>query len=602
MPRRRLQEAEYPKQFRGYYGSMGQHDLKVSYIQTVLELKDLDAITLVDKIPGSELWGIRELFQRIINIDRVDRELIPYFKNDVDIKFFNPLTLSILPMSGHHVTNDFKEDESEYTDDDKFKFKLCEAKSFYQLHHCETDRSYSKIKWNEDNCRLIAIDGQHRLKALKTLYERYKSASDNQDLVDINFDQWTIPAIIAIMPTHPYNPNNISDKFDFLSSIRKIFININKEAKAPSRTQNIILDDTSITAICCQETLQISQDKKSDIPIEFYDWRTKKPDEKNREVESKMAFLRIDELEDLFMKYLLGEDERVGLSSKQEIAFNIGELDPPLNTSKYDWQNRFRDIYKELWYKAFEKIICNFIPVKLYLDKIIKLKQEIISGSSEDNINAMNYITYGTKPSDSEADSTMSNALKDIEKKCNSFKTKPQFKDLFNRLIGLRGIFSGFGHIYYDWYVKNTDFTPGEVAEDYINSINKAYNKDYLNLNEKCLTFFVKGHDGNIGTLYKLDTVNKRFGIFCAQLHLVQLFNSETDATKKEAQKKIIDKYSSKIEKILEGGFKSEAEYAIKKKNPNIGALDLKEQKEAYANEEVPKRQKLLEQLFNLDK
>ena len=51
---------------------------------------------------------------------------------------------------------------------------------------------------------------------------------------------------------------------------------------------------------------------------------------------------------------------------------------------------------------------------------------------------------------------------------------------------------------------------------------------------------------------------------------------------------------------ILEGGFKSQGQYEITRKDPNIGIIDLKKQKEDYANKEVPKRIKDLKKIFEL--
>ena len=89
--------APYDENLLGYIGQMGTKASEVRYMQTLIGVEFLDKLTLVSDLPGSERWPIRELFQRDIDVDRVTNEVLPYFYRTDRIKFFNPLTLAVLP-------------------------------------------------------------------------------------------------------------------------------------------------------------------------------------------------------------------------------------------------------------------------------------------------------------------------------------------------------------------------------------------------------------------------------------------------------------------------------------------------------------------------
>ena len=69
--RRKITRPEYTNDFYGIYGIMGEEDTAVKYLQTAIDIDDLDRLTLVEDISGSEEWSVRDLFQRDVDRDRV---------------------------------------------------------------------------------------------------------------------------------------------------------------------------------------------------------------------------------------------------------------------------------------------------------------------------------------------------------------------------------------------------------------------------------------------------------------------------------------------------------------------------------------------------
>ena len=91
-------DTKYEQKQTGIWGCLGSGaGCDVHYIQSVLSSKDLDNIQLISEIPDSKSWPIKDLFQRNINHSRVDGPLMDYLNDPKKIKFFNPLTLILLP-------------------------------------------------------------------------------------------------------------------------------------------------------------------------------------------------------------------------------------------------------------------------------------------------------------------------------------------------------------------------------------------------------------------------------------------------------------------------------------------------------------------------
>ena len=99
-PRRRTRT--YNQKLEGVYGEFGAGaSVQAFYVQAALEPAQLGRISLISDIQGSERWSVRDLFQRDVDNSRVTRALLPYLQDSSKIKFFNPLTLTVLPMDAN---------------------------------------------------------------------------------------------------------------------------------------------------------------------------------------------------------------------------------------------------------------------------------------------------------------------------------------------------------------------------------------------------------------------------------------------------------------------------------------------------------------------
>src|SRR5262245_43549992 len=95
----------YNQNLEGFFGEFGEgRDVRICYLQTGLEPSSLSKVTLIGELPGSEKWPVRYLFQREVDRWRVERSIIPYVEDKDKVKFFPPITLTLLPVEDQGAT------------------------------------------------------------------------------------------------------------------------------------------------------------------------------------------------------------------------------------------------------------------------------------------------------------------------------------------------------------------------------------------------------------------------------------------------------------------------------------------------------------------
>jgi hypothetical protein len=227
-------------------------NVKVHYLQGVVSFKSMDFIKQVGDIPGSEKWKISAMFQRQVNMKRIHNDIAPYLQDDGVVKFFAPLTLVLLPRVEEPMV-EFIGIQTEQNQGEG-DFRVIENKKNFKLlwraDEAMVDSGYGEVMWNETNCHIVAIDGQHRLAALQHVADlpgrEGKGAAED----------WMVPVVVLA----PVLEKETDAPVSLLQIMRNLFLIINKEAKKPTRTREILLSDSSINALATQELLQISHD------------------------------------------------------------------------------------------------------------------------------------------------------------------------------------------------------------------------------------------------------------------------------------------------------------------------------------------------------
>lgn len=587
---------KYTKKLYGTFGELGEYDTGVRYIQTAISVDELDDLTLVEDIPGSEDWGVRQLFQRGVSIERVEDELIPYFEDPDQRKYFNPLTIALMPMDGNEMASNIKEIERE-TKEGNLEYACFEVDNYYNLFKCKQFSAYSRIEWNPHSSKMVAIDGQHRLSALKRMKSRYYADKDDWALEQVNFKNWTIPIVVVVIKPKPERGKS---QFKVLESFRNIFVTINKTAKRPTRCQLILLDDFNITSICCQEYLDYChKKKKSRIPLLFFDWRAL---EEGNEVENPASFLRVEEFDDFHIHYLLGENDESPslkdrkLSSKQRDALNVSELKVPLDYSIHGWREKIRELYRSIWIPAIERVLSEFIPTKDYIENLSSLDVACKTTDQKLALHLLKYGTIGGKHPRS-VEEGIKLEKRNLEQECRSFKEGLQ---LIKQLIGLRGVFSAFGllRIHYN-NANNKIFSPEDYSIWFVGKLNEAYTNNYLSVSQKFLRHIAIDHNEKVCN-YRHREQERALGAYLALILSTYEYHSQKNVEDSKWAEPI-RQYIDDIYDTIMKGYKKEVRPIIERNDPNIGREDLKKAVNKMAKQRSNKHMIELKRALDID-
>jgi DGQHR domain-containing protein len=250
----------------------------VSYFVTVMRYRQAASnLRLVSELPGNSSldWNIEELYQREIDWARVKRGLVPYLRQLDSPHFFNAVTVALLPQTGGRLVSMSGGNWHPPPLADPARFQQGCVRSFGPIT-CgywgtwetpdDDGARLGCISWNIDEIAAVAIDGQHRLAALKKL-------------PDINSAKSTIPVILVV--SHPdlgaQEGHQVSGS---LALTRRLFIDLNRHSVKVSRARQILLDDRDPVSLCTRalvgERLANGEAELAAcrLPLSLVDWHS----------------------------------------------------------------------------------------------------------------------------------------------------------------------------------------------------------------------------------------------------------------------------------------------------------------------------------------
>lgn len=541
----------------GYAGTFGSGaNIDIMYLQTAFSPGSIDAIRLIEDIPGSEKWDVRDLFQRHVNQKRV-QEIKDFLLSDGSVKFFNPITLVLLPYNQHTHTilPNVKHLPPQIEESDGYSIKQFENDGYFRLDLYD-DPSQSELCWNQEKVLLVAIDGQHRLSAIKQI-------QSNPELMSKMNGEWSVPAVILVMSKS--NPD--LEGQTILEVVRRTFININQEAAQINASRLIILDDESVNRIACQEIVNAAHkndntEDRSEInltrtPLMFFDWRGEVEGNKDKPIEG--SVLNLVELESLLGSYILGDDG----SDEQRNVLQIDEILPPVTNFGKGKRltavesNAIRRQFREILLPAIQYLIEEITPFKDYIEGIRAIQFPKDHSDLADA--AFKQICFGAPPvSNPTLYEDVRSKVLEMSTEFVSLKTVI-FDELLTRDIGLRAIFSAFGHLK-EIYDNQKQETANwlEYAKWFVERINKliedgwfkGFGDDSRSEDIKLLTQHIVFKPAGDIDNYKLKDVDNAFGALIA----AEVSREESS----EFRIGMWDKVEPKLRRPLEKGFRSE--------------------------------------------
>jgi hypothetical protein len=274
-------------------------DYCIPYYVTVLPWDFArEKLTLLDDLPSSarEEWTLAELFQREIDWKRVREQLVKYLRNESSPQFFNSLTVALLPRDGDSFAADYKTvaDYPSMSDpnlDPPITFGGIQIQSFK-----DSGGSAGKLRWDVRTIAAVAVDGQHRLAAVKETGTQIE-ASRRADS--------SIPAILLIPSEKAglVQPAEGKSTSAIRSTLRRIFIDINKHAKQIPQVRQILLDDQDVHRVCIRRLIAqklTRDDAPGRLPLAVVDWLS----EGENKIEKGPFITTVQNLEALMLEVL----------------------------------------------------------------------------------------------------------------------------------------------------------------------------------------------------------------------------------------------------------------------------------------------------------
>jgi len=515
----------------GFFGELGEGaNAQVRFLQTALVRRELDSITLIEDIQGSESWDVRDLFQRNVDITRVNSSIIPYLKDPNKVKFFNPLTLILLPLDeGEQVDKEVPFVEAVEAKEDGHSYRLFEREGLFRFREHLGNPAFSSVQWNDEKVSVVAIDGQHRLQALKLWKRESGHGSDP-------LSKWTIPVVILGV----FRANEHSKTSNLLEIVRNMFVYINTKAEEVNVARQILLDDESVTRICTQEIVQACHandckpaEKRSAtrLPLMFFDWRGEVKWSDGRSIPNPApgVVLKLEEVHQWLEAYIIDEDG----SDRQAEVLNIADMVPPLTTfqstrglSNED-SRRIRERFGETVFPGVMYLLENFDPYKSYIATCRKIEKEANAASPAAQF-AFARIRFGK---DRAPENMRALVNEEHEKIVDVLVEERQtaFAQLIELDIGMRAVVSAFG-MYKRHYDKFRESTAdwAEYAAWMVPRVNALYKEGWFEAfdklkdqERKLLTHIAYDPAGQI-TNYKIKDVHLAFGTLLALLMVHQ--------------------------------------------------------------------------------
>lgn len=278
---------QQPQYTRPLYGTHGTYTLSagmsVPYFLTAMPIeRAIEELKTHEQIPANldNRWSLSELFQREIDQERVLKELVNgYLSDPRKLKFFNALTIVLMPKAADGKLLDMFP-ASDYEppipfdgadeEDSQWNHTAAEKRSFGGVQYIQVGSS-GRLRWNPETVHAVAVDGQHRLHALRI----YKDTVKGRSLSTIE-KETVIPVIfVLIAPEAGFENERAGAESSIRTLSRELFTDLNKNAKAVDRARELILDDWSVEARCMRTlvTSETARDSEQLLPLTLVRWQ-----------------------------------------------------------------------------------------------------------------------------------------------------------------------------------------------------------------------------------------------------------------------------------------------------------------------------------------
>ena len=420
----------------GMWGSFNSSSGEVAFLMTRARLGapgDTDpAVALttqlapVREVLDTKLLDFNQLLQRDLDDHRVATELIPYImeKSGAGPAFFPPILVAALPFQGHLVSDEFPEVERlDRQRTEEFGNTLFQedrwGSAFRVQRMLDQDGSLlsplriGRIGWNPAQCKLVVLDGQHRAMALLAIQRTLTSWKDSTGEKFKYFYERRIERLFEATGGREIAANNLS-KIEFPVTIlwfpnghphlaaRKLFVDVNQNARKPSEARLILLSDTELINIFTRDLL--NRLRKEDAPFPLRAIEYDQPSERMDRPARWSVFTNLLILRDIVSRTVFGPEKNIkqvnisfigrpsesGMDESMRARLNLADVLPveidegegnqpirldSLGNKHFPQENREKRALLEsqfvsIWGDTILHLLGNFLPWRKHCDAL----------------------------------------------------------------------------------------------------------------------------------------------------------------------------------------------------------------------------------------
>ncbi|MCD1600033.1 DNA sulfur modification protein DndB [Rheinheimera aquimaris] len=436
----------------GAYGCFQTPSGKVNYIQVTARITS-KGVSLEDELAG-KLVPVREildpksmdfsqLLQRDLDDHRVSTSLVPYIlEGSKTPAYFPPIQAILLPfqvddeMQIPQPVKSFGSYIDTPPEQDKMGlfWKGYQYGESYRFEHLSfgdgtpVSIREGKLRWHSKRARLVVIDGQHRAMAMLAIYRtlhkawkgpgsQYRHFYENEIDKLLKSDSSAID-LIKNGIEYPVTITWFDDNVDHHSAARKLFVDINKNAKPPTKSRLILLGESELIDIFSRTVLNNLRADSSTFPIFAveYDYSAST----NSQTGKWSALVNIEMIKSTIYRALFGPDKyhqnvdvkvSVGRDSPSQLDERFREqievgtwlpeffesssgemfLRDSLGNDNFpkEFVEKFEERFSRSWGQVVINVLQSFLPYQSHVEALVQIKNGWVDTS--DNEAALAY-------------------------------------------------------------------------------------------------------------------------------------------------------------------------------------------------------------------
>lgn len=561
--------------------------IDVEYLQTTITVEQINEIEPVRRIFKRGTLPFDLMMQRELDDERIITDLIPYLL-DNELAFFPPITVVILDVD---KTAEMPIKElypklilnNNYQDGDENIYQKREYGNLFNIDILkdgeELQRWFTELTV-KPSATLLAIDGQHRLVALQSILNKlpsdeesiYNSLDKNlqEKIKTKDFSNLSIPITFIFVPKlYEGNEHGIT----LVEGFRKIFVDINRNARKVNEMRNVLLDEQDLRSIFTRKLCAKIQDtsNSSSITIDEIEWEKTS---RENQLSNPLAITNVLFLRDIFaewvgkqtksgtdLKIVMGLDEFSSTLDEDE-NFPYSSLD--IDSFSFHQKDFIIDIFNTNYLCAFFNLI-NSLPFVLKRSEIVneirvKLDDEIRCSTTSSEIIFLNKIKDvlfdGEEKNIHLKDPTVKLRVEEEIALLTKFQTEKGL-DLVRTKLFQISYYSLFFDLFNDKSIQKIDNF--KQFSEFVNQISKTneFNNLWIEVfvqNKPIIDKGLKGHRGYSASSALIETMKSILLLFIYKiLNTIELSEAIAIASTKieKARKRILSSFISKHESDL---------------------------------------------------